>query len=370
MKVNWRSIAAAKNSYAALHAACEQWGYELQEVRRPRPDITCYSLNTVTERLLCNEIANAPCITIAGGPHATACYREVAKYADYVVVGEGEYTLPALLASLEEGKETVPRGVATAAGYEPARHTVLLDGVPPFSTVKGYVEITRGCPHGCGYCQTPRIFGRCMRHRSIDSIAAYASRYRDARFVTPNALAYGSDGVNLRLDKVERLLKRLDNRIYFGTFPSEVRPESITRASMEVLMKYCANRRLHFGAQSGSDRVLRQIRRGHSVGDVVRALDLCRESGMTPVVDFIVGLPCEDDEDERATLDLIRTVTRYGIAHVHYFMPLPNTPLADTRPRRLLPETERYLGRLALSGKVTGSWVDTEIRFFRRSPHL
>jgi len=369
MNVYWRYIASANNSFAVLAAACEAHGYSLEAAEGPRPDVTCYSLNSINERLYRDEIAGADCITVVGGPHASACYREVAQYADYVVVGEGEYTLPALLSAIEEGRDPPP-GVATAAGYTPARHTVLLDGYPPFSAVKGFIEITRGCPFSCGYCQTPRLFGRCMRHRSIDEISRYAAQFRDIRFVTPNAFAYGSNGVHLRLDRVERLLRSLDGRIYLGTFPGEVRPECISQQSLDLVLDLCANTRLHFGAQSGSDRVLRLLRRGHTVEDVVRAVDLCRENGLVPVVDFIFGLPFESDDDQRATLDLVRMVTRAGKAHIHYFMPLPGTPLKQSRPRPLLPETEKILGKLALGGRITGSWMDHEIRFFRHTPHL
>ena len=369
MHINWREITSASNSFAALSAACEVHGYTLEAADGPRSEITCYSLNSINERLYRDEIAKADCITIVGGPHASACYSDVAQYADYVVVGEGEYTLPTLLSAIEEGRDPPP-GVATASGYTPARHTVLLDGYPPFSAVKGFVEITRGCPFSCGYCQTPRLFGRCMRHRAIDEISRYAAQFRDIRFVTPNAFAYGSDGVHLRLDRVKRLLKSLDGRVYLGTFPGEVRPECISQQSIDLILDHCANTRLHFGAQSGSDRVLRLLHRGHTVEDVIRAVDLCRDNGLVPVVDLIFGLPFEDDDDQRATLDLVRMITRAGKAHIHYFMPLPGTPLAQSRPRPLLVETEKILGKLALGGSVTGSWMDHEIRFFRHTPHL
>ncbi|NLA30190.1 MAG: radical SAM protein, partial [Methanomicrobiales archaeon] len=178
------------------------------------------------------------------------------------------------------------------------------------------------------------------------------------------------DGVHIRLDRIERFLQSLNGRVYFGTFPGEVRPEFISQQSIDLILDHCANTRLHFGAQSGSDQVLRHLRRGHTVEDVVRAVDLCRENGLTPVVDFILGLPFETDDDQRATLDLVRSVTRVGKAHIHYFMPLPGTPLQNSRPRGLLPETEKVLGRLALNGSITGSWMEHEIRFFRHSPHL
>jgi len=367
MQVHWRDIPAARNSYAVLSAACETTGWHLHPVEGPQPDITCYSLNSINERRYHKEIAGADCITIAGGPHATACWREVAANVDYVVVGEGEYTLPTLLADLESGGNGRIPGIATReGGYIPVKSSVRLDAYPAFSEVKGYVEISRGCPFACGYCQTPQIFGQCMRHRSIDEIAHYANRYGQARFVSPNAFAYGSDGIHPRFDKIEHLLRKLTREIFFGTFPCEVRPEFVCGESLSLITDYCTNTKLHFGAQSGSDTVLERLHRGHTVADAVHAAELCADAGITPVIDFIVGFPFETDEDQEATVAVIRDLSRKGKVHVHQFIPLPGTPLAGTRARSLLSATEKTCGELALGGKLTGSWNDPEIRFFRR----
>ena len=104
MQVNWREIPAARNSCAVLARRMRKTGWHLRPVAKPEPDITCYSLNSISEPLYRDEIADAGCITIVGGPHATACWQEVAAYADYVVVGEGEYTLPLLLSEIEGRK--------------------------------------------------------------------------------------------------------------------------------------------------------------------------------------------------------------------------------------------------------------------------
>ena len=366
MQVNWRWIHAARNSYSVLHAACGHDGFFLRPVDSPANDVTCYSLNSIDAASYRDEIAAADCLTMVGGPHATACPREVAGYADYVVVGEGEYTLPRLLDDLHDGGEGRIPGVMTGGFYEPAKSSVRLDAYPAFSDIKGYVEITRGCPHDCGYCQTPQIFGHCMRHRSIDAVAWFANRHKESRFVSPNAFAYGSDGTHPRWDKVEHLFRACRHQIFFGTFPSEVRPEFVCKESLALVTQYCANTKLHFGAQSGSDAVLAKLRRGHTVADVLTAVDLCREHSLVPVVDFIVGLPFESDDDQRATLDLINEVSKSGIVHAHRFIPLPATPLATTVARDLLPEVETQLGKLALRGRLTGSWNDPAVRFFRR----
>jgi B12-binding domain/radical SAM domain protein len=370
LQVNWRYIPAAKNSLAALSAACSLEGIRLEVVKKPAADITCWSINSINAGKYRDEIRDADCITIVGGPHASACWREVCSYADYVVVGEGERTLPALIRSIEAGAGVLPPGVASQGELEVPRYCTWLAAYPPFSDRRGYIEISRGCPFSCAYCQTPSLFGRQMRHRPIDQIARYARQYEDVRFVTPNALAYGSDGRQMRLDKVEKLLSALHTRPYFGTFPSEVRPEFVTGESLELISSFCANNRLHFGAQSGSDAVLFRLGRGHTVADVIRAVECCIDLGLEPLVDVIVGFPFETDEDQEKTLELTRWIAARGRVHAHYFMSLPGTPLAATTPRDILPAVRREFGKLALDGRLTGSWDPPRIRFFRHSQNV
>ncbi|RLG21732.1 TIGR04013 family B12-binding domain/radical SAM domain-containing protein, partial [Methanosarcinales archaeon] len=172
-------------------------------------------------------------IWVAGGPHPSARPQEVLEHFDYVVVGEGERVLPKLIEVLRRGEIPEIEGVGRIEEgemiFKPQREYVNIDEYPPFSQqMMAPIEITRGCPHSCGFCQTPRLFGRKMRHRSIGKIVKYA-KYRDVRFISPNALAYGSDGTKPNLEKVEKLLSSLKGkRVFFGTFPCEVRPEFVS----------------------------------------------------------------------------------------------------------------------------------------------
>ncbi len=90
---------------------------------------------------------------------------------------------------------------------------------------------------------------------------------------------------------------------------------------------------------------------------MVDASAIINDSGLTPVVDFIFGLPGEREEDQAATLDCINAIIKGGgKIRAHYFMPLPGTALAGTRPEKVAPEIDRLLGKLALGGRLTGSW--------------
>jgi B12-binding domain/radical SAM domain protein len=320
---------------------------------------------------------------IAGGPHASARPREVLQIgADAVVVGEGEKALPELVTRAVAGEsiEGMP-GVAVSAGdgslvQGPRPRPVELDDYPPLGVAHrrfGPIEITRGCPSACAFCQTSFLFGGRMRHRSVESIVhwvrrAMAAGYSYVRFVTPNAFAYQSEdnGRTPNLEAIERLLRAMvelvgRERVYFGTFPSEVGPESVTVETVALVRRYCGNDNLIFGAQTGSGRLLRKLRRNHTVADVYRATEIVRAAGLTPVVDMIFGLPGEEAEDVSATLRLMEDLVDMGaVLHTHTFMPLPGSPLEDAPPGEVDPALHPLLDRLASQGHQVGQWRKQE----------
>ena len=343
----------------------------------PKEGVMLYSFATAQAEEIYAEVSKAKAnvkanvkvkldaVYIAGGPHPSALPEEVLEHFDFVVIGEGEETLPELLQAIEEGSDPAAvKGIAYKCRgqvvFTEKRPAVDLDSYPPFSKILAPIEISRGCPWGCTYCQTPRLFGTCMRHRSIPIIAKYARHHKDIRFTSPNSLAYGSDGRRPRLEKVEALLKALAEQkkpIYFGTFPSEVRPEFVSTAALELITKYCANKSLSLGGQSGSPAVLRRIGRGHGRDEIEVACELALEYGLVPQVDLIFGLPMETNEDQRMTLDLVRWIAdRGGKVRAHRFMPLPGTPLAGMCPAPLAEDVEACLGKMAREGRLTGSW--------------
>jgi len=360
----------SKNSYsiAALLPLIEG---EPGLAEGPKDGIMLYSFATAQAEEVYAEVDRAraggaaSALYIAGGPHASALPEEALQHFDFVVIGEGEETLPELLKAIENGTDPAAvRGIAFRIQGQfvitEKRPPVDLDSFPPFSRILAPLEISRGCPWGCLYCATPRLFGSCMRHRSIPVIERYARRHRDLRFTSPNALAYGSDGSRPRLEKVEALLRALSSQkkpIYFGTFPSEVRPDFVTEKALEIITKYCANRSLSLGGQSGSPAVLSAIGRGHGREEIEAACDLCRDFGLVAQVDLIFGLPMESEEDQLQSLDLARWIAgRGGRVRAHIFTPLPATPLAETLPAPLSDRVQACLGSLALQGRLTGSW--------------
>lgn len=321
--------------------------------------------------------ACAPFTAIAGGVHATAEPLETLRGGfDLICIGEGERAFVELVRRARDGDEvtTVP-GFARLVDGEvvrsPRPERLELDAFPPFAPSRnlyGAIEITRGCIYACRFCQTPFFSKARFRHRSVEDVVRWARALRasgrtDVRFISPTSLSYGSDDETPNLAAVEALLARVTEamaphgRIFFGTFPSEVRPEHVTPEALAVLARYVANDSLIIGGQSGSDRVLEASKRGHDVGDIVRAVETAVRCGFRPDVDFILGLPGETRDDVRATVSLMERLASLGArVHSHAFMPLPGTPFRDAAPATVDDETRVALDRLASRQQLFGQW--------------
>lgn len=325
-------------------------------------------------------------ILVAGGPHATGDpVGTIVKLGfDYAVIGEGEETIRDIAEALSNGLSL--EDVCGIAYYDPNTEKVLvsrrltqvnLDVYPPFPYWRGRfnpIEIMRGCPWTCKYCQVSFMFKARPRYRGIDTIEYYSrimlrEGLGDLRFIAPDSFAYmSSDGRRPNPSALEELLERLykltqiyNGRIFYGTFPSEVRPDNVDYELARMVRKYVANKSIIIGAQTGSDRLLKHINRGHSVDDVINAAEALIKAGFRVDVDFIFGLPGETREDIEETLKVIKKLVDMGARiHAHTFLPLPGTPFAEAPPGRIPFWLRRKLYLLLGRGFLYGDWLEQE----------
>jgi B12-binding domain/radical SAM domain protein len=340
---------------------------------------TASAAEVAAELALVRAAAGDPRVVhVAGGAHASGAPEATLRAGfDLAALGEGEETLPRLLAAVETGRD--PRDVPGLAWLDGGllrtsgrAAPVDLDAFPPGAPGDGRagpIEITRGCVWACRFCQTPFLFRARFRHRSLAAIrealrAQRAARPVDVRFITPSALSWGSADAGCDLDAVEALLAMAREvagrpargaRVLFGTFPSELRPEHVSPRALALLRRYCDNRVVILGGQSGSDRLLGLMGRGHDAETVGRAVAIALEEGFRPSVDFVFGLPGETEEDRAATRRQLERLARAGArVHVHAFDPLPGTPWR-AEPRGVIdPTTAALLGRLHAGGRAYG----------------
>ncbi|MFZ1948382.1 MAG: TIGR04013 family B12-binding domain/radical SAM domain-containing protein [bacterium] len=314
-------------------------------------------------------------VAVCGGPHATADPEGVlAAGFDVCAVGEGEEVVREIARRLVSGESLARSG---KRGVKIAGTPADLDRLPALPErvrFRAYIEIGRGCRWGCAYCQTPQIFGHRERFRSPEAIERTIARYaasgmKDFRLLLPNALGYMSERAGSpNCEMLEELLRRARlaagaGRVFLGSVPSEMRPEYVTAEAFGVLKKYVANRQVVIGAQSASQRVLDEAGRGHSAEVIREACRIAVGYGFLPTVDIVLGFPTEEAADRQASLDLIERLRQArAIVNMHFFMPLPGTPLARSVPRFLTDAEHAVLDDLGLKGVIRGRWrVQEEI---------
>ncbi|MEM2528818.1 MAG: TIGR04013 family B12-binding domain/radical SAM domain-containing protein [Ignisphaera sp.] len=330
--------------------------------------------------LLRSYLDNA--IFVAGGPHASGDpLGTLTKLGfDVVVFGEGEETLAELLNAISCNNDFRVCGTAFIEDdrlvIRRRSRYVDLNLYAPFPYWRNRfnpIEIMRGCSSACYFCQVTYVFGR-PRYRDVDNVAEYSKLMvsrglKDIRFIAPNSLGYGSpDGIKpdfnavlLLLQKLHRSIREYGGRIFFGTFPSELRPDSVSDDIIREMKRYVNNSRVIVGAQSGSNRILKIIHRKHSVEDVVVAVEILNRYGFTVDVDLIFGFPFEEEDDLTDTIKFIQEIGKFNVRfHIHIFIPLPGTPYSDLNTKFLDEKMRKTIAKLIGLGKAYGEWCEQE----------
>ncbi|MCC6426620.1 MAG: MiaB/RimO family radical SAM methylthiotransferase [Phycisphaerales bacterium] len=280
-----------------------------------------------------------------------------------------------------------------------------IDADPDKPRSSAYVRITRGCNKFCTYCVVPFTRGAEI-HRPPDHIVEECKRLADAgvieitllgqtvnhyRFehgsaVTVNGLVQPQKGrsyagghrrdpfAGTQTTTFADLLSRIHEEVpgierlrFVTSYPRDFGDDVLD--VMRNSPRIC--RYLHVPAQSGSDRILKLMNRGYTVGDYIEFLDRARsfldqpEIGRPLMVsgDFIVGFPTETEEDFEATVALLRRA-RYKNSFIFKYSPRPGTtaierfsddvPEADKRRRNNLLLAEQAIISEAIGREQIG----------------
>ena len=318
---------------------------------------------------------------ISGGSHPSGSpYTTLKSGFDFVFIGEAEYSLIEFINRFKNNEDLYSSpGIAFLEDGNlittKRPDQIKLDDYPFISKKRRLyppLEISRGCSFGCTFCQVPTLFNHKIRHRLPEIILDVvkwmgSKKLNDIRFITPNSFGYmSSKPKEVNKDAILYLLSSIKStpgidNVYFGTFPGEVRPETVSYDLMHDIKPIISNSRISIGLQSGSNSVLREIRRGHTVEEGINAIEILNDTGFIPVVDVIIGLPTATEEDELKTIKVIEhLLQKNSIIRAHVFMPLPGTALENAEFKPVYPKVKNILGKLALQGKLEGNWSNQE----------
>jgi tRNA-2-methylthio-N6-dimethylallyladenosine synthase len=281
-------------------------------------------------RLLKEENPNL--IIGVGGCVASQEGADILKRAPFVDLVFGPQTLhrlPELVAHVRSGKRVVDVSFPEIEKFDKIPQ-------PTSSACTAFLSVMEGCSKACSYCIVPITRGKEIS-RPLDDVLAEARRLaalgaREITLLGQNVNAYkgavSGSGKKADLAALIRRVADIDgiSRIRFTTSHPAQFTDSLVSAYATVpkLASY-----LHLPVQSGSDRVLKLMKRGYTAAKYAAKVEKLKavRPGISLSTDFIVGYPGETEEDFEQTLALIRTVG-FDQSFSFIYSPRPGTPAA------------------------------------------
>ncbi len=252
---------------------------------------------------------------IAGGPgtwQLRYLYRDLG--IDLLIHGEGEVIFPEVCKSILNGEKI--EGEIDGG-------SVPLELIPAIRGPSrgGMVQITRGCPRRCRFCNPTMFNFRSIPLEVIGKEVEINKRagYRLQSLVTEDGLLYGAKGVVVNRDALRKLMKVLKERGVRGDFchvsiAATVQAPDIVEewARENGHLEDCAFPQV--GLETGSPRLLKMYMAGKAAPFKVEewpeiaeeATDIMNKCKWYPCYTLILGLPGETEDDVKATIDLIK----------------------------------------------------------------
>jgi radical SAM superfamily enzyme YgiQ (UPF0313 family) len=302
--------------------ALKGWEHFRQEVAQRRPQVVGVTMvsadyNPAVRSLEIVKEVDPRIITCVGGPHPTVVLSEVEDdpRIDHVFLGEGEVSFPDALERMERG-EDVPHIVPAVvpdldeipfadrdlflnewrtAGYDKESPEAPFVGeIPsPFVTVIA----SRGCMYNCSYCQPAErmIFGRKVRSRSVENVMQELGELRDKYHFA--SFMFHDDCLTEDRDWVVEFCHAYMEAGFAQPFYCQSRADIIVKnEDMVAEMARAGLRGYLIGFESGSDRVLRFIRKGTKRSTNIEAARICRKYGIFIWANYMLGLPTETND--------------------------------------------------------------------------
>ena len=276
------------------------------------------------------------------GCYATRAPEEVEALPNVVEVVTDKRELPDMLGRF--GVMDIPTGISGFGN----RH-------------RAYVKVQDGCLLRCSYCIIPHVrpalTSRPMQHILEEVDRLVANGYRE---IVLTGIHIGHYGVDWNMNKPREEWTRLADLVRaiaerpgkFRIRISSIEATEVTKDLIAVMAQFREKitPHLHICLQSGSDSVLRRMRRRWSKKTFINRCKLIREALVNPsfTTDVIVGFPGETDEEFAETLETVRQIG-FSKIHMFPFSARRGTPAADMKdqlPKQLKKARGKQLGML------------------------
>ncbi|MFE6969829.1 tRNA (N6-isopentenyl adenosine(37)-C2)-methylthiotransferase MiaB [Isoptericola sp. NPDC057653] len=375
-----RTLGCQMNVHDSEHMAgmLEQAGYAratAEDEAASRADVvvinTCAVRENAATRLygnlgqLAGIKADRPGMQIAvGGCLAQKDRGEIVSKAPWVDVVFGTHNLDALPVLLERARHNAEAQVEIAESLQVFPSTL---PTRRESVYAGWVSISVGCNNTCTFCIVPHLRGKERDRRPGEVLAEVealvAAGAVEVTLLGQNVNSYGVEfgdrGAFAKLLRACGAIEGLERVRFTSPHPAAF-TDDVIEAMAETPNVMPS---LHMPLQSGSDRVLRAMRRSYRSAKFLGILDRVRAAMPDAAIttDIIVGFPGETEEDFRETLRVVEA-SRFSSAFMFQYSPRPGTPAA-TMEEQLPKEVvqERFERLLELQERIAGEEADRQV---------
>jgi len=346
-----------------------------RELLARKPDLIGFTVNTNTlpsVTALSRVVKKIlPCTSILlGGPHPTVEPEktlEIAPCFDFIVCNEGEQTLLELVIKLANGEhdfksvnglcfKTAETGAIVCSEARPFIEDLRDVGSPAIELLDyekylkypqspgiwkktANVFTERGCPFSCTFCASPVINKRVARFFPIDMVLTEIKQLKE-RYNIKHVNFRDSNFTLNRKRCIDLCLEMMRQKLDI-TWNCETRVNLVDKMLLKI-MKAAGCIKISFGVESGSPRILKEIKKGITVQDVRKAFRLCADIGIKTQAYFMTGFPSEDIKDLDASLRLIEEI-KPDFLFVSLVVPLPGTAIfSEFKDQNLISDPDRY----------------------------
>ncbi|SNT05079.1 tRNA-2-methylthio-N6-dimethylallyladenosine synthase [Micrococcales bacterium KH10] len=308
---------------------------------------------------LASNKAGRPGMQIAvGGCLAQKDRSGIVERAPWVDVVLGTHNLDALVPLLERARHNRRAEVEIAESLQVFPSTL---PTRRESVYAGWVSISVGCNNTCTFCIVPHLRGKERDRRpgqvlaEVESLVAAGAI--EVTLLGQNVNSYGVEfgdrGAFAKLLRACGTIEGLERVRFTSPHPAAF-TDDVIEAMAETRNVMPS---LHMPLQSGSDRVLRAMRRSYRSERFLGILDKVRQviPDAAITTDIIVGFPGETEEDFQATLDVVEK-SRFSSAFTFQYSPRPGTPAATLEnqiPKEVVQE--RYDRLLKLQESINAA---------------
>lgn len=292
--------------------------------------------------------------TVWGGIHATILPHQTIQHQliDYVIVGDGEFTLKTFLDRLSDGADMkdIPNLV-----FKGREQTTTMTKVPisepeeipelPFELidVEKYVKSggmtfnkkerilpfisSRGCPYRCGYCSTGFLSQR--RWKSLSAEETVTRVLKMKKKFNLDVVKFYDENFLSNPHRAETIAEGIGNELKWSI---QARMDNLLTVDLKK-MEAGGLRVVEPGVESGSDRILRLIHKDETKETMLKANRKLAETNIKSFYNFMMGLPTERVEEIMETTDFaLQLVTENKNAHVtgfYVYSPYPGSTLYE-----------------------------------------